>query len=126
MSERQDKDPDDGNPTPERQAELRRVYKENAAVGRPPYTGETSWSREEVAWILQERGWSQLGAEDVPPNRAVIPDLRDTSLSGDFTAVNLSMANLSGCLFNGTNLSRTRLYLTNLSNAIIINSDLSL
>jgi hypothetical protein len=46
--------PDDREPTPERQAELRAVYEQNVAQGKPPYAGAVIGSRGELARILSE------------------------------------------------------------------------
>jgi hypothetical protein len=119
--------PDDSEPSPERQAELRKVYEANVAVGKPPYAGVVIGSRGELKWILGERGWQPWVSDrdDEPATLSNAPDLRGTGLRGDLRAVNLSGANLSGALINEANLAGASLRLANLGGAFIYFANLS-
>jgi Pentapeptide repeats (8 copies) len=123
--------PDDREPTAERQAELRKLYESNVAVGKPPYAGVEISSRGELTWIIHERGWKPGTAI----GRNEIPDLRDTSLVGDMRNVNLESANLSGAFitladFRGgkmtkANLSNTSIEIAEFSDADLRNANLT-
>ena len=125
--------PDNSEPTPERQAELRKVYEANVAVGKPPYAGVRVDTRGELRWILQERGWTP----SMYDTRNEIADFRDSTiradLSGmeldasdlsrailieaDFVGASLTFANLSGIVAGG-DFSKANLTFANLSEAI--------
>jgi hypothetical protein len=92
--------PDDREPTPERQAELRAAYDANVAAGRAPYEGVEIRTRGEVQWILLERGW--LGEQQITYERE---------------RVNLSRADLGGTNLSGTHLRAASLYGTRLRRA---------
>jgi len=107
--------PDDSEPTPERQAELRKVYEANVAVGKPPYAGVVIGTRGELSWIMRERGWNEGGAA----MRVDYRDLRDTDISADVSGIDLSFANLSRAFIDAASFSGADLGLANLSGAFI-------
>src|SRR5579859_8153828 len=75
---------DAGEPTPERQAELRAAYEANVAGGRAPYASVGIGSRAEVEWIYRERHWSGellLKLDEERPNLSGA-DLSEANLSG--------------------------------------------
>jgi uncharacterized protein YjbI with pentapeptide repeats len=111
MSDEQNSQPDDSEPTPERQAELRAVYDKNMAAGRPPYAGAEIHTRGELHWVVQERGWS-----DSPVRLAKVIDLREADLA---------YADLSGAYLTDANLSGAFLVKTNLGSADLTHADLT-
>jgi uncharacterized protein YjbI with pentapeptide repeats len=134
--------PDDSEPTPERQAELRAAYEANMRAGKAPYAGVAIRTRGELLWVLRERDW--MGAPDTTGQGP--PDLREANLSAanlsaarlgfvnvggvnrrgaDLSGANLFMANLSGADLSGTNLSGANLHHANLSGANLAGADVS-
>lgn len=119
--------PDDSDPAPERQAELRAAYEANVSAGRPPYTDVQIRSRGEVMWILRERGWSgRYGAYTVkyvlkPRGQSAEPaDLRRANLGhvclgdvylrrADLSDANLVFADLRGAHLTDANLAHADL-----------------
>jgi hypothetical protein len=97
--------PDDREPTPERQAELRAAYQANVAAGKAPYDSVEIRTRGEVRWILHERGWSGDGQ--------IAYERERVNLSG----ADLGAANLSGMHLRAASLYGTRLRGANLSGA---------
>ncbi|MGZ6285888.1 MAG: hypothetical protein ACXWQ5_21685, partial [Ktedonobacterales bacterium] len=53
-----DAQPDDSEPTPERQAELSSGYGANVAAGKASYQDVVIRTRGELSWIIKERGWA--------------------------------------------------------------------
>ncbi|MGZ3601809.1 MAG: hypothetical protein ACXWQ5_19425, partial [Ktedonobacterales bacterium] len=53
-----DTQPDDTEPSVERQTELRAAYAANVAANKPPYADVRIRTRGELFWVLRERGWS--------------------------------------------------------------------
>jgi hypothetical protein len=106
--------PDDREPAPERQAELRAAYDRNIAAGRAPYAGCDLRTRGEVQWVLGERGWSVAFDPERRPG---------VNLSGvgfyrtDLRGINLRYADLSGAFFYLGDLSGADLWRANLSGA---------
>src|SRR5262249_26043639 len=84
--------PDDTQPSPDRQAELRATYDANVAVGRPPYTNTRLRSRGEVRWVLQERGWS--GEHDAYTVKYALAPKGEEARAADLRGVNLSHVRL--------------------------------
>jgi hypothetical protein len=117
--------PDDREPTPERQAELRAVYEQNVAQGKPPYAGAVIGSRGELAWILRERRWQPFGGSLDVATLSVAPDLRLTALRGDLREVVLSWANLRNAVLDGTNLAGASLRRADLRGAFLYFANLS-
>lgn len=123
-SERTD-GPDDREPTPERQAELRAAYEANVAVGKPPYAGVVIHTRGELSWIVQDRGWSpmrpltQLGeVEKLWDGQAI--DLRQVGIfEAVLSQVDLNRANLSGALIERCAFNDANFTFSNLSSAHI-------
>jgi Pentapeptide repeats (8 copies) len=115
-------EPDDSEPTPERQAELRAAYEANVAAGRAPYEGVRIRTRGELQWVMRQRDWSgeRDAGDDEQPNLSGV-DLREVNLSH----VALRRANLSGAFLRGTNLSHASLRGANLSGAYLRRTTLS-
>jgi uncharacterized protein YjbI with pentapeptide repeats len=115
-------EPDDSEPTPERQAELRAAYDANVAAGKAPYEGVRIRTLDELSWIMRERDWS---GEQYARGRD------RANLSGAFLeAANLSgvylwLADLSGARLERANLSGAHLYGANLSGAFLEAANLS-
>jgi uncharacterized protein YjbI with pentapeptide repeats len=85
--------PDNSEPTPERQAELRKLYEANVAVGKPPYAGVKIHSRGELDWIITQREWRTSEIESVEQRI----DLRNASFSeANIRGASLSFANMRG------------------------------
>lgn len=115
-------EPDDSEPSPERQAELRAAYEANVKLGKPPYAGVVIRTRGELNWIVQERGW-RTGAYDSVEQMI---DLRNTGIRGAaLNHADLNYANLSGAVIASANLSNAVLLYANLSSANIANTNLS-
>jgi uncharacterized protein YjbI with pentapeptide repeats len=97
-----EKKPDDSEPTPERQAELRAAYEANVAAGRAPYEDVNISTRGELNWVMRERNWS-----------------------GEVFAGTIDRANLSGARLYHANLSGADLFQANLSGADLMGADLT-
>src|SRR5690348_8682548 len=80
----QEAQPDDSEPSPERQAELRAAYGANVAAGKAPYENVDIRTLRELSWVMRERGWS----------------------GDEILVVNQERANLSGATLHA-NLSET-------------------
>ena len=106
--------PDDSEPTPERQGELRKAYDANVAAGKPPYAGVKLGTRGELNWIVRERVW-KIGEQFESFGER--PDLREMALTGNFSNVDLSGANLSATVLNEADFSHADMSFTNLSGA---------
>jgi uncharacterized protein YjbI with pentapeptide repeats len=100
-------EPNDTEPTPERQAELREAYERNIAADRPPYAGVSIHTRGEVRWILHERHWS--GEAQMSPEEQR-PDLRQAVLSH---------ANLSNMSFVETHFEDAKMVGADLRNGVM-------
>ncbi len=85
--------PDDSEPSAERQAELRAAYEANVAEGNAPYAGAAIRTQGELSWVMEERRWSNAFPLPAGYVRA--------NLSG----ANLGSANVSGANVGGANLS---------------------
>jgi uncharacterized protein YjbI with pentapeptide repeats len=125
--------PDDREPTPERQAELRAAYEANAKAGRAPYASVHVRSRGELQWIAQERHWRAYPSaieEDANQSTSMRSRIDGAGLRGVYLAnVNLSGASLMVCDFSNanllhTNLSGADLFGTNLSGATLDGANL--
>jgi hypothetical protein len=90
-------EPDDTEPTRERQAELRAAYEANVAAGKAPYEGVRIRTLGELRWIMSTRGWTGE-ATDAEEGRRV-----------DLTGASLRQAVLTGQQLNGANLTRAHL-----------------
>lgn len=120
------REPDDSEPSPERQAQLRAQYGENVSAGRAPYSEVPIFTRGELRWILRERDWSDyhgpaLGRSHVPNLSEAILDranLSRTALVGaNLTGVSAVQANLDGAHLEGANLGGAQLHGANLRSA---------
>src|SRR5258706_6022363 len=126
-------EPNDREPTPERQAELRANYDVNVAGNKAPYADVAIRTRGEVAWICRERNWSVMTRLEPGQERPTLSgaDLSDADLSGaDLFMANLSGANLdtailSGAQLGATDLSGALLRAADLSDALLVETDLS-
>jgi len=115
--------PDDSEPTPERQAELRAAYEANVAAGKAPYAGEEIRTRGELRWVMRERRWSGEMALPAGYQKA---DLSMAGLSGaNLSGEVLVYADLSGADLSGANLSRAVLWHANLSRAVLFDANLT-
>jgi uncharacterized protein YjbI with pentapeptide repeats len=108
--------PDDSEPTPERQAELRAAYEANVAAGKAPYEGVHIRTRGELQWVMRERKWTGgdytfLAGYD----RADLTgaDLRGATLSG----TDLGFATLTGARLDGADLTSADLWQATLTGA---------
>lgn len=104
-------EPDDSEPSSERQVELRTAYEKNIAGGKPPYAGVVIRTRGEVNWIVQERGWRTSGFDTL--DRSI--DFRHVGVDGavlsglDLGFANLSNAVIADSIFSGADLSGANL-----------------
>jgi uncharacterized protein YjbI with pentapeptide repeats len=130
-------EPDDREPTPERQAELREAYEANVAAGKAPYAEVWIGTRGELQWIMQERKWSgESGSDSELPEGYERANLSgagfaDANLSEAFlhsanlSEADLSLANLSGAVLSHANLSGAELFHADLSKAFLFDATLS-
>jgi hypothetical protein len=126
--------PDDSEPSPQRQAELRAGYEANVAAGSAPYAGVHIGTRGELRWVMQERRWSGTPAalpEGYERANLSGADLDMANLSGadlmgaDLSGAGLGSANLSGAECGGANLSGAYLGIATLSGANLYSANLS-
>ncbi len=118
---RQTDQPDDSEPTPGREAELRAAYEANVAAGKAPYEGVHIRTRGELQWVMRERDWS--GAHD--PGGKERADLRgadffDARLEG----AQLRHAHLERANLGQAHLENTRLGLAHLEQAVLLGAHL--
>jgi hypothetical protein len=107
--------PDDSEPTPARQAELRAAYAANSAAGKPPYSDVRIGSRGEVAWILRERGWS--GDYDAYTVKYVLKPKGESSEPADLREANLGHVCLAGAYLRMADLRGANLVYADLKEA---------
>jgi uncharacterized protein YjbI with pentapeptide repeats len=125
--------PDDREPSPERQAELRAAYEANVTAGKAPYAGVRIRTRGELRWIMQECRWS--GGASLPEGyeRAELSgadffraDLSGASLNGaNLSGADFFQANLSGASLDRARLNQASLRDVTLSHASLYRADLS-
>ena len=130
--ERQQAQPDDSAPTPERQAELQAAYEENIGAGKAAYAGVHIRTRGELYWVTQERRWS--GELNLPEasERANLSganlnsaDLRNASLQGaDLSGANLVQAYLDGADLQHANLREANFDMASLEHVTLAGADL--
>jgi hypothetical protein len=123
-------EPDNSEPTLERQAELRAAYEANVAAGRAPYAAVEIRTWGDIRWIRRERGWSVQPSleERLNLSGAIMygADLSGASLElADLSEADLSGANLSGARLDGVDLSGADLRMANLSGARLNSANLS-
>jgi hypothetical protein len=95
--------PDDSEPSPERQTELRAAYDKNVAAGKAPYEGVRVRTRGELQWVMRERGWTDSPLYEEGQKRA---DLRGAVFYGaNLSHTGFFLADLRGADFGGANLS---------------------
>jgi hypothetical protein len=124
-------EPDDSEPSPERQAELRAAYEANVAAGKAPYEDVEFYRLDELQWVIRERVWSGepvAGGKERANFRGA--GLSDVDLSGarlweaNLSSVTLDRANLSGASLWDANLSGANLDYANLSGAHLCRANL--
>lgn len=119
-------EPDDSEPSSDRQAELRAVYEANVKVGKPPYTGASIRTRGEFNWIVRERRWRTTSVYTIDDTI----DLRDTGIvravlkEVDLTSATLSGATIIACYFTGATLAEADLSGTNIVGCEFTDADL--
>jgi uncharacterized protein YjbI with pentapeptide repeats len=131
MSEQQNA-PDDSEPSPERQAELRAAYEANVEAGKAPYDAVAIRTRGELHWVMHEREWSgELEAEGKERANLTGADFTSVDLPGthlcgaNLIGAELSNANLSGSMLNAATLSDANLTRATLSDANLTRATLS-
>jgi hypothetical protein len=114
--------PDDNEPTPERQHELRAAYSENVNANRAPYTDVWIRTRGELFWIMHEHNW--LNKDNTSKNRSV--NLSGARFTGtDLSGVFLSGADLSNSYFFRADLSSAKLWEANLKGSYLCEANLN-
>jgi uncharacterized protein YjbI with pentapeptide repeats len=108
----QNEQPDDREPSPQRQAELEAAYATNIAAGRPPYDRVRIHTRGELRWIMRARQWS--GEDDNFTVKYLLrpqeQEVEAANLNGAWLAdSNLSDIQLRRATFVGANLVRANL-----------------
>lgn len=100
--------PNDRQPPPEgqvelkRQVELREAYERNVAEGNAPYAGVRILTKRDLQMVMKERRWSGAKSRREGYER---PDLRGAHLSGaDLSGADLMGANLTGANLSGADL----------------------
>ncbi len=138
-----DTQPDDGEPSAERQEELRAANAANVAAGKPPYADVRIHSRGELFWVMGERGWSgrydaytvkylvkPRGESYEPANLSGVNlshvCLRDIDLRiADLSGANLVFADLRGAHLADVNFSDADMGRINLGDAELRHANLS-
>jgi uncharacterized protein YjbI with pentapeptide repeats len=123
MSSGQSSQPDNKQPTSERQAELAAAYEANLDAGKDPYDGVQIRTAGEVRWILARRGWS--GQESEYTVKYVLVPQGLGSERANFAGARLPDVNLKGLRLRRANLRRTNLVKANLSGVDLLDADLS-
>lgn len=114
--------PDDSEPSVERQAQLRAACEQNVAQGHAPYQTIHLRTRGELCWVMAVHSWDGgvfSGHFDEDYVLGTSPaDLRGVNLrAADLRGVNLGQADLSGAWLAGANLAGAHLLDANLSGA---------
>jgi hypothetical protein len=133
MSDETESQPDDTEPTLERQAQLRAAYEANVAAGKAPYKGVVIGTRSVLDWVMRERQWSgELFLADGydRPNLShanlALANLSHANLiRTNLTGTNLNFADLSGATLIRTNLTGATLYGANLTGATLYGANLT-
>lgn len=106
-------EPDDSEPTLDRQADLEAAYEANVKAGKPPYARVAVLTRGELVWIINKRLWATTPDRAKGQDR---PDLRGIELYGALLKnIHLYAANLAGAKLKGADLSGAILTWANLS-----------
>ena len=108
---RNDRPPDDTEPSPERQAELEALYDKNVTADNAPYRTVKIQTRGELRWIMQQRGWEG----DWGSNTEASANFAEA----DFSEANLSYANLYGADLSNAHLDSVNLSCANLAFATL-------
>ncbi len=125
MSDDEEK-PDDSEPTPERQEELRASYEKNVAAGRAPYADVQVRSWGELLWIAQVRHWWTEAAPRAIGEDANQPTWRHGHVEfADLRGIYLANVNLSRASFMVCDFSNANLIHANMSGADLFRSNLS-
>jgi hypothetical protein len=130
-------EPDDAEPSPERQAVLRAAHDANMALGRPPYAGVDIRTRGEVSWIMREHGWSGEYDTGTLDEAAALNDMRPGHQRGPLLQAEVAdrddarvedapveRADLREAILASANLGDIRLRRANLSGANLLNARL--
>lgn len=118
-----DAQPDDAEPSPERQAELRAAYAANVAAGKAPYADVRILTRGELLWVMRERGWS--GKFDAYTVKYVIKPRGETHEHADLSGVNLSHVCLRDVCLRIADLSGANLVFADLRGAHLADANFS-
>lgn len=95
-------EPNDSEPSPERQAELRAAYEANVAAGKAPYGGVSIGTRQELSWVLLTHGWEGLLPEHAEQQGRFV---RVAELNGaDLHSIDLHGVLLDGAYLEGADL----------------------
>jgi hypothetical protein len=115
--------PDDSAPSAERQAELHAAYEANLAAGRPPYANTRLLTRGEVAWVLQERGWS--GKHNAYTVKYVLTPKGEATQPADLREANLAHVCLQDIFLRRADLSGANLVFADLRGAHLADAALA-
>jgi uncharacterized protein YjbI with pentapeptide repeats len=114
--------PDDREPSPERQADLRAACEANVAAGRPPYQEVNVRTRGELMWIVARHGWDV--EHDEYTVKYVLEPRGVSSQRADLRRIRLVGVNLAGANLFGAHLQRANLSRVNLEGATLVDADL--
>lgn len=109
--------------TLERQAELEAAYQANIAAGRPPYAGARLQSRDELNWVIAQRGWDVT--HDSYAVKYVLTPQGISAVDADLREAILGRLDLSGVSLRRADLRDTNLVHANLSGADLVDINLS-
>ncbi|HEX8033920.1 MAG TPA: pentapeptide repeat-containing protein, partial [Ktedonobacterales bacterium] len=118
-----DAQPDDAEPSAERQTELRAAYAANVAAGKPPYADVHIRTRGELLWVLRERGWS--GEHDAYTVKYIIKPRGESYEPANFSGVNLSHVCLRDVYLRIADLSGANLVFADLRGAHLADANFS-
>jgi hypothetical protein len=114
--------PDDAEPSLERQAELRAAAEANIAAGRPPYQEVNVRTRGELHWIVTQHGWDV--EHDEYTVKYVLEPKGISSVRADLRRIRLVGVNLAGAKLYRAYLQHANLSRVNLEGALLVDADL--
>ena len=114
--------PDDAEPSPQRQAELRAAAEANVAAGRPPYQEVNVRTRGELHWIVAQHGWDT--EHDEYTVKYVLEPKGISSVRADLRRIRLVGVNLAGAKLYRAHLQHANLSRVNLEGALLVDADL--